>query len=159
MKLLRIVALCVHGFVGLGAVAGGLGAMMDPVAPMGTSTELLMNSPFETFFIPGLLLFTTIGLTNLAAFVVLLRWPKSFGYVDGATGATLVGWIVVQCIMLQMINGFHVVFFAIGMLQFAAGTLMLFHHRQFQLPWCSACSPDVCVDNVRVSALLILRDE
>lgn len=131
MKVLRIVSLVIHGFVGLGALAGGTGAMLHPLAPMGTSAELLRNSPFETFFIPGLALFGLIGLGNLAAFVMVLRSPRSLGYADGLSGATLLVWIVVQCVMMQLVNSFHVAFFGIGLVQALFATVALFHHRQF----------------------------
>lgn len=131
MKVFRVLSLLIHGFVGLGAMAGGMGAMLDPLEPMGTPASLLRNAPFETFFIPGLALFTLIGLGNVVGFIIVLRRPRLLGYVDGMTGATLMVWIIVQCIMMQLVISFHVAFFLIGLVQAFIGTLALFHHRQF----------------------------
>ncbi|MEZ4621512.1 MAG: hypothetical protein R2867_39255 [Caldilineaceae bacterium] len=50
-------------FIGIGAVAGGLGLALDPSgASLGTPLELLEETPFTTFLIPGIVLFTVNGL-------------------------------------------------------------------------------------------------
>ena len=40
-----------HAFVGLGAIGGGLAAILTPLEPLGVSTELLSNSPFNNYLI------------------------------------------------------------------------------------------------------------
>ena len=53
-------------FVGIGAVAGGLGVILDPSGEsLGVSVDLLINSPFKNFLIPGIVLFTVSWLNKL----------------------------------------------------------------------------------------------
>jgi hypothetical protein len=124
VKLIRISMLLFHVFVGMGAVAGGLGAILNPVSPGGANAELLKTGPFETFLIPGIILFTLFGLGNLTAAILLVtRWRRPerdtllHGYATGILGAGMIIWIVVQCLMLQMIVPLHVIMFCVGVLQ------------------------------------------
>jgi len=95
MRIARIVLLSLHILVGLGAFAGGVAAILDPLAPLGMPTSELENSPFETFLIPGIVLFGVIGVGNLiAAACFLFRKPWQ-GYISGFFASALVLWIVV----------------------------------------------------------------
>lgn len=108
------ILLALHLFVGIGALGGGLAAILDPHEPLGMPAEALKNAPFSDYLIPGIILFTVIGLGNLAgAFALRNRW-KVRGYSSIVLGAVLVIWIVVQCIMLQAVAFLHVLFFVIG---------------------------------------------
>jgi hypothetical protein len=52
--------------IGLGAVAGGLGLALDPSgASVGLPLEMLKNTPFSSFLIPGIVLLTVIGMGSL----------------------------------------------------------------------------------------------
>jgi len=124
VKLLRSIMLVFHVIVGMGALAGGLGAILNPVAPGGASVDLLKTGPFESFLIPGIILFTLFGLGNLAAATwLVVHWKKPergaliHGYAAGTLGAGMIIWIVVQCVMLQMILPLHVIMFCVGALQ------------------------------------------
>ena len=64
MKLLRLLLLLIHVFVGLGALAGGYACLVDPVTPLGATTAMLQASPFSTFLIPGIVLFGLFGVGN-----------------------------------------------------------------------------------------------
>lgn len=106
-----------HVFIGIGAVFGGLGAVLNPMAPMGISTDTLKLGPFETFLVPGLFLLIVLGMGNLVA-GWLLRYPwKVRGYISGAFAVIMVLWIVIQCVILQSVNALHVLFFLLGLLQ------------------------------------------
>ncbi|RFU94496.1 hypothetical protein DYP60_09875 [Sphaerochaeta halotolerans] len=62
MKLLRLLLLLIHVFVGLGALAGGYACLVDPVTPLGATTDMLQGSPFSTFLIPGIVLLDCLEL-------------------------------------------------------------------------------------------------
>lgn len=124
VKTSRILLLLLHIIVGVGAVAGGMGAILDPIAPAGANASLLKTGPFETFLIPGIILFTLFGLGNLAAAIWLMthwRQPEKGtlvqGYVTGILGGAMVIWIVVQCVMLQMVVELHIIMFVVGIVQ------------------------------------------
>jgi hypothetical protein len=131
MKKMRIVLFISHMFVGLGGVAGGLGAILNPQAPMGASVEMLENSPFTDFLIPGLLLFVVIGLGNLVAGAMFLLKLRIQGYLSGCIAGALVAWIVIQCLMLQAVVFLHVLFLCIGVAQGMLSLVLLAEHRLF----------------------------
>ena len=55
-----------QAFIGVGAVAGGLGLALDPSGEsLGIPLELLEETPFATFLIPGIVLFAVNGLCCL----------------------------------------------------------------------------------------------
>ncbi len=130
-KLLEKFLLFLHVLVGLGAMAGGLAAITDPRSPLGITVEALKYSPFRNFLIPGILLFTVIGLGNIFSALMFLIKTKYQGYISSIFGWALVIWIVVQCIMLQAIVFLHVLFFVIGLIQAALSLVLLFEQRLF----------------------------
>lgn len=105
-----------HLLVAFGAIGGGLAGMLNPQAPLGMSVEYLKDSPFQNYFIPALILFTVIGLGNL--FACMLRSQSRYqGHISGFFGLALVIFIIVQCIMLNMIYFLHGIFLVIGLVQ------------------------------------------
>lgn len=131
-KLIRTVLLILHLIVGIGALAGGSAAITNPVQPLGLSAEIyLKNSPFNDFLIPGIILFTVIGLGNLLAAVFIKLDVKFKGYISGFFACALIIWIVVQCIMLREINFLHVLFFSIGVVQGILASILLYKEMLF----------------------------
>lgn len=104
-----------HVLIGIGALGGGFGAIMDPTGgAMGISTDVLRNSPFDSFLIPGLFLFIVIGLFNVIAGVTAWRGYRYQAYVSGVLCAILSLWIIVQVYMMWAINYLHVIYFFVG---------------------------------------------
>lgn len=74
--------LALHTFLGIGAVAGGALLVIEPHGSLlGMDPAWLDGSPFRSYFIPGLVLFTLNGLLPLFTAVGLLlrpnwRWPN-----------------------------------------------------------------------------------
>ena len=122
-----------HGFVGLGAVAGGLAAIINPYEPLGMSIEPLKNSPFSNYLIPGIILFTVIGLGNIIS-ALMFRFKSRFqGYISSVFSWALVIWIIVQCIMLNGVVFLHVLFFIIGLIEAVLSMILLFEQRLFPI--------------------------
>jgi hypothetical protein len=120
-----------HIFVGIGAMMGGLAAITNPWQPFGIPIEILKNSPFSSFLIPGIILFTIIGLGNLISAYMFHFKSKFQGYISSIFSWALVIWIIVQCIMLNTIELLHIIFFTIGLIQAGLSTIILFEHRLF----------------------------
>lgn len=118
-----------HLFVGLGAVFGGLAAVITPRNPLGISVEALKYSPFSNFLIPGIILFAVIGLGNLISAWTFRFRSRFQGYISGVFGWALVFWIVVQCIMLHAVVFLHVLYFIIGLIQVALSMFILIKQR------------------------------
>ena len=119
-----------HIFVGIGAIGGGLAAILNPREPLGVPAEALKNAPFSNYLIPGIILFAVIGLGNLVGAVSLRSRFRLRGYTSSALGWALVIWIIVQCIMLQEVVFLHVLFFIIGAVKAALAMVVLSKDRQ-----------------------------
>jgi len=110
--------LIIHWFVGLGAAAGGVSAVIDPHAPMGIPAEqALQHAPFSTFLIPGLFLLIVLGAGNIAGALFSRRYPAWRRSIGAGFGIILMLWIIIQCQMMQTVVFLHVLFFLIGALQ------------------------------------------
>lgn len=131
MKKVYRILFALHLFVGIGALFGGMAAISNPEAPMGIPVETLKYSPFDNFLIPGIILFTVIGIGNIIC-GILFRFKLRFqGYISSVFSWALVIWIVVQCIMLRGVVFLHVLYFAIGLVQAALSAIILFEKRLF----------------------------
>lgn len=131
MKKVYKILLVLHLFVGLGAMAGGSAAMLSPQSPMGMSTDVLNNSHFSDFLIPGIILFAVIGVGNIFSALMMFFKLKYQGYISSIFSFVLVIWIIVQCIMLRTIVGLHVIFLIIGLIQSIISISILFNHHLF----------------------------
>jgi len=92
-------------FIGLGAVGGGLALVLEPDGSvLGIPVDILGNSPFSSFFIPGLVLLLVNGLGSLAGAVASFRRLRFAGEAGVVLGLFLVAWIVMQ---VYWLGGFH----------------------------------------------------
>jgi hypothetical protein len=133
MKKINRLLFVLHVFVGLGAIGGGLMAILNPEGPGGMPADALKNSPFDNFLIPGIILFTIIGLGNVLSAGSILAKSKYRGYISGVFSWALVIWIVVQCIMLQSVVSLHVIFFIIGLVEVVLSTMIIFKQHLFPI--------------------------
>lgn len=123
--------LFLHAFVGIGALAGGLGAILNPQEPMGASVELLKNSPFNNFLIPGIILFAVIGLGNVISAFIIRSKSQYRGFLSSIFSWALVIWIVVQCIMLNSVHYLHIIYFIIGLIEVILSTNFIIKERLY----------------------------
>lgn len=81
----------------LGALGGGTALMLGPkgqIIPLPTSA--LQGSPFDSYFVPGFVLFAVLGLGPLgAALLVSMRHPLAPLATIGA-GVALLIWLAVE---------------------------------------------------------------
>jgi len=131
MKKRYKVLLGLHIFVGLGAMVGGLACIISPDAPFGAPTSMLVNSPFDNFLIPGIILLVVIGLGNIISALLFRFKLKYQAYFSNVVSWALVIWIVVQCIMIQAVVLPHYIFFVIGLVQGIISLMMLFEEKLF----------------------------
>lgn len=82
MKIVNRVLFGLHAFVGIGAIGGGMMAILNPRGPGGMPVDALKNSPFSNFLIPGIILFTVIGLGNIFGAGSILFRSKYRGYIS-----------------------------------------------------------------------------
>lgn len=115
-KTLNLIGIILLILTGLNALAAGFSMIVEPTGKdLGMTVEgILKHSPFNSFLIPGITLFTTIGiLCIITALYVIKRWKKS-EYLVMIQGIILFGWIFFQVIFLRQFNWMHATFGIIG---------------------------------------------
>ena len=74
---------------------------------------MLAGTPFHSFLVPGLLLFTFVGLGPIVAAAVTARW-RAFGPLAAlAVGLTLMGWIVVEMVIIAGLTSLFWAFYLV----------------------------------------------
>jgi hypothetical protein len=112
----RNIFLILLGFLGLGAISGGVFLIISPTGEMlGLPITEFKNLPFQNFMIPGIILFTVLGIIPLLLIPALIKKPDSrladrlnlfkdmhwsWSYSIYVAFA-LIGWIQIQLIFLQ----------------------------------------------------------
>ena len=115
-------------FIGLGAVAGAAGMLLDPSgSAMGMDAMLpyfqvlpFAEVLFQNFTFSGAALLVVNGLTNLTAAGLLLARRKSGAILGGIFGVTLMLWICIQFYMFPL-NFMSTIYFFFGLAQAATG--------------------------------------
>lgn len=105
------------GVVGLGVTAFISGALMllDPSGSMmGLEVTWLDRTPFQDYSIPGLILFSVLG---IGSFVVLYairhHRPWAWGIAIGLAIA-LIGWVTTQVLLLRMYHILQLIYGGLG---------------------------------------------
>lgn len=133
MKILSRWMIGLHFFIGFGAVAGGAAAVINPVSPIGITTEALKSGPFDNFLLPGIFLLVVLGFGNLTAAIFGLHRRPHWAILTGFLGSVLMVWIALQCLILRSIGGLHIVFFILGMIQALLALIFLYRTNQFPI--------------------------
>ena len=119
--------------LGVGAIFGGGVLIISPSGKLfGMPLSMLANSPFNNFLIPGIILFTVLGLFPVGLTLALIKRPVSkfaelFNfYKDMYWGWTytiyiafaLIIWIQLEMVFLHAVHWSHTLymFFAIALI-------------------------------------------
>lgn len=104
-------------FVALTAIVSGALLITYPDGSLfGMSTALLKATPFNNFFVPGLILCLVVGGTNLVAFLLNLK-AHPFRY-DWSIGAAvmIMGWVIVQMLLIAVLHWLQFVYLGVGIM-------------------------------------------
>ena len=122
IKITRNIFLILLGFLGLGAIGGGSALIISPSGELlGMPLLMLEESPFNSFFVPGIILFSVLGLIPLMLIIALLKKPESkiaeqinfFKDMHWAwtysiyIGFTLIIWIQLQMVFIHGVHWVH----------------------------------------------------
>ena len=90
---------------------------------LGFSVELLTESPFLDYLIPGLILFVFIGVGNLIGGIVSFMHHRYAGEIGILLGLFLIVWIVVELFWIELfwLQPLYLIF---GCLEFILGLLL-----------------------------------
>ena len=115
-KRIRNIFLFVLGLLALGAIGGGITLMISPSGELlGLPVSEFKNIPFDSFLIPGIILFSVLGIIPLLLIIALIKKPESklaeqinifkdmhWSWTYSIYIAfTLIGWIHIQLIFMQ----------------------------------------------------------
>ena len=117
-------------FIGIGAVGGSLGMLLDPTGKamhMDAMLPYFQKLPFadvlfRNFIFPGVALLIVNGVTNLTVAVLLILKKKIGVILGGIFGVTLMLWICIQFYMFPM-NFMSTIYFVFGLCQAVTGWL------------------------------------
>jgi hypothetical protein len=101
-----------------GALSALLGAILAIAANgAGVPLEHLRNSPFTSYFFPGLILGVVVGGTQLAAAIALLTRRDIALLLSVVGGFGMLIWIFVELAMMQQFSWLQAAYFILGGLE------------------------------------------
>lgn len=96
------VAVIMETFLGLGAMAGGAPLILAPDGHLlGMATTMLSGTPFHSYLVPGILLFTVIGLGPMLVAAITVRRHPIAPLAAIGVGLSLIVWICVEMVILN----------------------------------------------------------
>ncbi len=124
-KRLSIVLGIIQVFVAIGALPAGYAMMAEPDGHgLGMTTSLLADSPFHSFLIPGILLFTVNGIFNIVAAVFSFLRKYYAWFLGVALGIAMLIWISVQVYSIGLNSVLQPVYFGIGILEIVLSLML-----------------------------------
>jgi hypothetical protein len=124
-RVLRISVIVLLFIIALNALAAGFSFMVEPTGKdIGISTDYLRHSPFNDFFIPGIILFTANGVLGIITAILAIRKTTHYQLWIIAQGCILLGWIIIQMILVQDFNWMHFVCLVMGSVLVVAGGVL-----------------------------------
>ena len=124
-------------FIGIGAIYGSLNMLIDPTGKsLGMDGMLryfgvlpFSNVLFQDYTFSGISLLIVNGITNLIAYILLLKNKKLSIVLGMVFGITLMLWITIQFIIFPM-NILSTMYFIFGLLQFITGYMTYVFYTQ-----------------------------
>ena len=107
-------AIILEIFLGIGALFGGSQFILAPDGHLlGVPLSMLTGTPFRSFLVPGLLLFTFVGLGPMVAAAITARRRAIGPLAAFAVGLTLMGWITVEMVIFAGLTSLFWAFYLI----------------------------------------------
>lgn len=144
-------------FVGIGAVGGAIGMLLDPSGRLMSMDAMLpyfqvlpfAEMLFQDFMFSGWALLLVNGVTNLLAAGLLLAKRKAGIILGGIFGVTLMLWICIQFVIFPL-NFMSTAFFIIGLCQALTGYAAWVFYRQEQFVVRESDYPNIGTDPKRL---------
>lgn len=102
-------------FVGVGAFISGIAMLLNTDGSLlGLTTEVLENTPFQSYLIPGLMLLAINGICNIIAAAFSFTDYPYAGCLGLMLGIILLVWMGIQVYVLGFNHIFQPLFIGIG---------------------------------------------
>jgi hypothetical protein len=130
-RIFKSILIALLGFLSLGAFYGGIVLIISPDGSFfNMPSELLSNSPFKSFLIPGIILLTTFGIFPIFVIYGLIKKPESiifnklnllYDYHFAWTFAVYIGfeqiiWINFQTLIFNSVDIIHTIYSSLGII-------------------------------------------
>ncbi|MCP4312146.1 MAG: hypothetical protein GY790_12845 [Bacteroidetes bacterium] len=120
-----------QAFIGLGALAGGFGLLIDPSGnALGVPLSFLEGSPFPDFLIPGIFLLAVNGVGSMIGAVLSFARRRYAQEIAIILGAILVSWIVIQVAIIRSFSWMHILYFILGVVELGIGLYIRLHREK-----------------------------
>jgi hypothetical protein len=118
----QITLVALLAFLGLGAIGGGGVLIISPNGSfIGMPLSILKHSPFSNFLLPGIILFSVLGVVPMLLIAALLKKPQSrfaerFNFCSDMhcswtfiiyTAFILIFWIQIEMVLLATVSPLH----------------------------------------------------
>jgi hypothetical protein len=114
LSTLGRLAMVLEIFLGIGALFGGIQFILAPDGHLlGIPLRMLAGTPFHSFLVPGVLLFTFVGLGPVMAAAFTARRQAIGPLAALAVGLTLMGWITVEMVIFAGLTSLFWAFYLV----------------------------------------------
>ena len=121
-KTWRIILGCIEVFVAISAIPAAISLLADPSgAGVGLPQSLLVDTPFNNFTIPAIILLVVIGLGNVLGAYHSFSKNSLGGVVGMLLGFILMIWIGVQVYFIGYSFSLQTLFLIVGIVQLTMG--------------------------------------
>lgn len=116
--------------VGVGATTAGIGFILQPDGTgVGVPLNLLKDSPFENYLIPGIILLTVNGICSLIGAILVFKEYHYAPIVVSLLGTALLIWMLAQIYWIGMQSWLQPSFLVVGAVELFLG-FSLFRQQQ-----------------------------
>jgi hypothetical protein len=135
MRTVRIVSIIALVFLGLSAIVGAIPMLLLPAGePLTMPQSLLRHSPFHSYLIPGITLLVANGLLSLWVLWLTVQRHSGYGWWVAAQGCVLLGWLIVEVVMLKLVGRPHYLYGAVAVVLIGAGIALVWGRIDSGLP-------------------------
>lgn len=120
----RVSAIILLLFIAASAFYGGFNLMQDPTGQsVGFSSYWMRFDLFNSYLIPGIILFFVIGIGSLVAAIMAFVFAKKYPLAIIVSGSAIVIWITAQLFIMQKTSFLQPLIGCIGVILFILGLL------------------------------------
>ena len=122
----KIIAVLLLSLNGISAIFGGWNLILDPTGrTIQMPLDWLQDSPFNNFFIPGIILFTVNGFFNVFTAVLAIKNTRGYELFILSAGIMLAIWLTVQIIIIKLFYPpLHLTFYLIAFMMIICGIIL-----------------------------------
>lgn len=121
--------------IGLGAIPSGIGFIIDPYGGNFRLTyELIIDTPFQTYLVPGIFLFLVIGLGSIGGATLSMTKHPLSGQAAVILGAALLVWMFCQFYWVGILSWVQFTYLVFGITEVILG-FMLVHYLHVPKRW------------------------